>query len=193
MLNEKLENFVEITSGQIMSRIVAKEDIDEKIGSWKVIVPKAITSEGTILVEELPEEELKAKPDDKRITALNDIVIKLSTPFDSAIVTEETVGCVVPSFCAIIRNNNELDIDYLRAFLNSKTCKEQLRQKVTGAVMSILSIGKIKEVEIPIPDRKEQKDIGDRYKSVQEKMNLMRKIVELENKRNDIVFQELMK
>ena len=193
MLIEKLEKYVEITSGQIMTRITAKEDIDEKIGSWRVLIPKAITSEGTILPNELPMEDLKAKPDEKRITALNDIVIKLSTPFDSAIITEETVGCIVPSFCAIIRNNGELDIDYLRAFLNSKVCKEQLRQKVSGAVMSILSIGKIKEVEIPIPDKKEQKDIGDRYVSVQEKMDVIRKIVELENKRNDIVFQELMK
>lgn len=190
---EQFGNFVEITSGQIMTRLTAKDDESESIGTWKVVIPKAITSDGFISIEDMPEEKLKSEPPKDRITMVDDIVIKLSTPFDSAIVTEETAGCLVPSFCAIIRNNGNLNLDYLRAYLASKYCKEQLKSRVTGAVMSILSIGKIKSIDIPVPNLDEQKRIGERYKSVQEKIAIMNQIISLENKRNDVVFQELVK
>lgn len=190
---EQFGNFVEITSGQIMTRLTAKDDESESIGTWKVVIPKAITSDGFISIEDMPEEKLKSEPPKDRITKVDDIVIKLSTPFDSAIVTEETAGCLVPSFCAIIRNNGNLNLDYLRAYLASKYCKEQLKSRVSGAVMSILSIGKIKSIDIPVPNLDEQKRIGERYRSVQEKIAIMNQIISLENKRNDVVFQELVK
>lgn len=190
---ELLENHVEIISGQIMSRITAKEDESEFVESRRVIIPKAITPDGFISLSDLPEEKLKAEPPADRITKVNDIVIKLSTPFDSAIIAEETEGCLVPSFCAIIRNYDSIDRNYLRAFLASRNCKEQLKAKVTGAVMSILSIGKIKSVEIPIPEFVVQRQIGDHYNEVQEKLQIMNQIIALETKRNDIVFQEIAK
>lgn len=189
----QLENFVDITSGQIMTRVTAKDDADNSVGTWKVVIPKAITSDGFISLDDMPEERLKAEPPMDRITKVGDIVIKLSTPFDSAIITEETAGCVVPSFCAIIRSNGILNIDYLRAYLASKYCKDQMKAKVAGAVMSILSIGKIKSIDIPVPRMEVQREIGERYKNVQEKILIMNQIIALENKRNDVVFQELIK
>lgn len=192
MIFEQLGEHIEITSGQIMTRITTKESEDPPIESRKVIVPKAITQDGYIDADELPVEDLKMLPDSKRLTEIDDIVIKLSTPFDSALITEETVGCLVPSFCAIIRSKGTLDLNYIRAFLASNYCKEQLRAKVTGAVMSILSIGKIQTINIPVPDMSEQIRIGLDYKNSQEKIQVMNKIIKLENKRNDIAFQEFL-
>lgn len=193
MKKDQLGNQVDIISGQIMSRVVVKEDSNDFAEIRKVIIPKTITAEGYIEVESLPEEKLKVEAPPERITKVNDIVIKLSTPFDSAVITEESEGCLVPSFCAIIRNHDSIDLDYLRAFLVSKQCKDQLKAKVTGPVMSILSIGKIKSVELPMPEKKVQQQIGKHYAEIQEKKQLMRKIIVLENKRNDILFQELTK
>lgn len=187
---EQLGNYVNITTGQIMSRIVEKDG--EGVGTWKVLIPKAITSDGFISLEDMAEETLKAEPPEDRVTKVGDIVIKLSTPFDSALVTEETAGCLVPSFCAIIRNSGELDLGYLRAFLASKYCKDQLKGKVAGAVMSILSIGKIRTIEVPVVSMEEQKAIGNRYLGVQEKIVIMNQIITLERKRNDVVFQEMV-
>ena len=210
----KLGEVIDIYSGQIMSRV--KADKPESTGDGvattniKVIVPKAITSDGLISVDEIVEEKIivtdinvkdkntgeieQVLPvDNKRITAVGDIVIKLSTPFDSATITEETAGCLIPSFCAIIRNKDIVNLDYLQAFLNSKLCKEQLKAKVVGAVMTILSIGKIKEVEIPIPNIEQQLAIGKRYRETQLKIATLKKIVDLEAKRNDIQFINMVK
>lgn len=189
---EELGNHVEVIGGQIMTRITAKDD-EPFVSTRKVVIPKAITSDGFISIADMPEENLKVDAPVDRITRENDIVIKLSTPFDSAIVTKETEGCVVPSFCAIIRNGDTLDLDYLRAFLVSQSCKEQLKAKVSGAVMSILSIGKIKSVEIPMAAENLQHHIGERYREAQEKLQIMNQIIALENKRNDVLFQELVK
>lgn len=210
----KLGEVIDIYSGQIMSRV--KADKPEETGDYittktmKVIVPKAITSEGLINLEDIVEEKIIVTDiniidketgetefvmpiDSKRITSLGDIVIKLSTPFDSATITEDTIGCLIPSFCAIIRNKGLIDEDYLQAFLNSKLCKDQLRAKVVGTVMTILSIGKIKEIEIPIPETDQQITIGKRYREAQTKISTLKKIVELETKRNDIQFINMVK
>lgn len=185
---------INIYSGQIMSRVTSNANaVDEEKIEFRVIVPKAITADGTINALDLPIEELKCIPDSNRITEIGDIVIKLSTPYDSAIITEEFAGCVVPSFCAIIRNRSEIETEYLQAFLSSKLCKEQLRAKVIGTVMTILSVGKIKDIEIPIPNKEERQEIGQKYISVQKKITALKQIVELESKRNDILFYNMVK
>ena len=136
----KISDIAEVVSGQIMSRVSAEKGNEDKtIVEMRVIVPKAITSEGFISAADIPTERLMAMPDERRITKEGDIVIKLSTPFDSATITKEHEGCLIPSFCAIIRKNDDsvVNNDYLQAFLNSELCKEQLRAKVAGAVMTI--------------------------------------------------------
>lgn len=184
---------IDVFSGQIMSRVTADaKTSDEEKTKFRVIVPKAILADGTLNASDLPVEELRLIPDSNRITKLGDIVIKLSTPYDSAIITEEFVGCVVPSFCAIIRNRSEIKTEYLQAFLSSKLCKEQLRAKVAGTVMTILSVGKIKDIEIPVPDIEEIDEIGRNYIAVQKKIAILKKIVELESKRNDVIFYNLV-
>ena len=184
---------IEIYSGQIMSRVIAKQD-DLDVQRLRVIVPKAISSIGTINIEELPTECFKPNifnTKDTRITQIGDIVIKLSTPYDSAIITEETAGCVVPSFCAIIRNYSSIKTEYLQAFLSSKLCKEQLKSQVVGMVMTILSVGKIKDIKIPIPSQERMVEIGEKYMEVQNRVTVLEQIIKLESKRNDIVFNTL--
>lgn len=193
-MNKKIEDIsaIEIITGQIMSRVTAKEISEDEVQEVrKVLVPKAINSDGSVSVNELPEETLKVKADEKRITVKGDIVMKLSTPYDAALIEEESEGCIVPSFCAIVKNNSDIDNDYLLAFLNSKECKSQLSAQVAGAVMTVLSVGKVRNVCIPIPDISKQKEIGKAFKESQEKIRVIKKIMELESQRNDAMFKEL--
>ena len=211
----KLGEIADVYSGQIMSRVKAGDV--ERTGDYissktmKVIVPKSITSDGLIDLKDIAEEKIIVTDckivddneaaelesvlpiDNRRNTALGDIVIKLSAPFDSATITMETSGFLVPSFCAIIRNKSKLNSDYLQAFLNSDLCKEQLREKVAGAIITILSVGKIKDIEIPVPEAEQQRMIGTRYREAQRNIATFKKIAELEKKRNDILFLNMVK
>lgn len=188
---KKLGELVEIVSGQIMTRVKAGNTNNEVIGKIRVIIPKAIESTGDIDPALLAEEEVVASIPENRITKLDDIVIKLNSPYDSARIKEETVGCVVPSFCAIIRDIKEVYPDYLLAFLNSKQCKRQLESQVQGSIMTILSVGKLKDVMVPIADREKQKQIGDEFIKTQSKLSIIKKIAELEALKNDAYFNEL--
>lgn len=187
------QDLFDIYSGQILSRITANKQKGEYSElTRKVVVPKSIY-EGKLHLDEMPEEEIKVEPDEKRITRIGDIVIKLSTPYDSAMVTEAEEGCIVPSFCAIIRNIRGIEPGYLEAFLNSSYCKEQLKKEVMGSVMAILSVGKIKSLEIPIPEIAEQVRIATEYRKQIEKIDILKQIVNLEQKRLDIEIRGLVK
>lgn len=196
MLNtRKLSECIEkIIGGQIMSRVTANTDKGEEVVEIrKVLVPKCIHGDGTITAADMSEESLKVAADPKRLTQNGDIVMKLSTPYDAGLITEETAGAIVPSFCAILKTDGTIERDYLLAFLNSSTCKKQLRVQVNGSIMTVLSVGKIGNVDIPIPSLVEQQEIGHRFVETANKLAIFQKIAELEAKRNDVVFKEMIK
>ena len=185
---------LEIIGGQIMTRLAIKDGSDEEpVEVRKVVIPKCIRADGSIDVTEMPEESLRATPDPKRLTVPGDIVIKLSTPYDAAYVNEEGAGCIVPSFCAIIKSAGQLDLEYLLAFLNSAACKNQLKQQVAGATMAMLSVGKIKNVMIPVPSPERQREIGSQFLETHRKVHLLEQIIRLEQKKNDIYFRDMVK
>ncbi len=182
-----------IHTGQIMSRVVVgKEENVESKAKVKVLIPKAINPDGTISLDQMPEEYLKVLPDKRRLVEIEDIVMKLSPPYDAAIVEENVEGVLAPSFCAIIKcTGAEVLPRYLLAFLNSELCKEQLRQQVAGVTMPMLSMGKIGEVEMPIPSLGIQRKVEEGYRKSQKQLELLREITELTRKRNDAIFREI--
>lgn len=192
MKTVKLGEIADVVGGQIMTRIKAEKN-DEVIDKVRVIIPKAINDYGLIIKDLLPEENIKVRADEKKVTKAGDIVIKLNSPYDSAIITEETQGCVVPSFCAIIRVKEIHGIVkyYVQAFLNSGICKEQLESRVQGAIMTLLTVGKLRDVEIPLPEENVQFSIGNTYLETRDKLNLLEEIIKLEKQKNDAFFYEL--
>lgn len=190
----KLEECAEIIGGQVMSRVSEKSDnITDAVETRRIVVPKCINTDGTVNVLEMPEERLKAAADERKLTQTGDIIIKLSPPYDAGIIDNDSAGCLVPSFCAIIRCSSSMDVYYMLAFLNSSLCKDQLRTHVAGSVMTVLSVGKIKGIEIPVPDAAQQSEIGQRYFETQRKLRIIRQITEFETLRNDIVFREMVR
>lgn len=185
---------IQLIGGQIMSRVTANIDKGEEgFRSVRVVIPKAIHPDGTIDAKEMPEELLKTEPDSKKMVKKGDIVMKLSTPYDAAIVDEDSEGGIVPSFCAIVKYGKDIDPGYLLAFLNSEYCKDQLRLQVTGSIMTVLSVGKIANIMFPLPPLAEQKQIGNAFFETQNKLKLIRQIADLESKKNDITIRDLVK
>ena len=189
-----LDKLVAVVGGQIISRVQANADAgDEIVETRKVLIPKSISADGSIDVNVMPEEDLKVYADPKKVTEAGDIVMKLSPPYDAGLVTEASQGCLVPSFCAIIKPSDDVDVHYLLAFMNSALCKNQLQAQVSGSVMTVLSVGKVRNVSMPLPLIEEQRKIGQRFMESQKKLGIIRQIAMLEAKRNDIVFRELEK
>lgn len=189
----RLGEIAEVISGQIMTRIKTEKPDDEIVETRRIIIPKAITEDGLIDKNILPSEDLKTVVDEKKTTREGDIVIKLNSPYDSALITEETKECVVPSFCAIIRFLDKPGIvpAYVQAFLNSSLCKDQINASVQGAIMTLVTVGKLKEIEIPVPEESRQFSIGMTYLETLDKLRILKEIVELEKQKNNAFFYEL--
>ena len=174
--------------GQITSRIEANTEKNELVvGKVSVIPPKAIQN-GKIDHGELYEMEYKTEIDEKKLTQEGDIVVKLSTPYDVAYITEEDAGLLVTSFCVIIRNKSkDVSSEYLTAFMNSGIYRKQVLSKVSGAAVPMLTMSKIKEVQIKVLTMDEQEQVAEYYKIVCEKEKVFSRVIELEKEKLDAV------
>ncbi|WP_353893744.1 hypothetical protein PRVXH_000505 [Proteinivorax hydrogeniformans] len=172
-----------IHSGQIITRVEAKEQAgDEVIDEKKVLVPKAI-SNGRVIASELGKVKLKKHVNKKRITLKGDICVKLSNPYDVTYIKSEDEGLVVPSFCAIIRSLDTTKIDpwFLTAFLNTDYIVELLKSRVSGSVMPMIKIADLKELEIPNISIEKQREVGQAFAISTEKQQVLQQIQENEN------------
>lgn len=161
----RLEEIASVTVGQIMTRVAADRDSGDSVADTvKVLVPKAISS-GVIIKEDLGDAELTKVIDEEKFTQAGDVVIKLSTPYDAAYVTEEYAGIAIPSFCAVIRitDENEMDATYLSAFLNSSYVRDQLTEKVVGSARPMIKVTDIRALEVPKLSVEDRRDIGKAF------------------------------
>ena len=175
---------IEIVGGQIVQRVIADVERGEVVldPQRKTIVAKTV-SEGLIDEEGVVVNDYKTTFDDKKLTHEGDIVVKLSAPYNAVIIDKEHEGMLVSSFCSIIRNVNEIDKRYLVAFLNSDVAQTQLKNSVVGTVMSILSNGKLGELEIPVPSLEKQIEIGTFFEKTIKNRVILQKIMRLEEEK----------
>lgn len=174
--------------GQITSRIEADEKKNERaIGTVKVIPPRAIKA-GKIEHEELYDVDYKTEFDEKKLTKAGDIVVKLSSPYDAAYVSENDEGLLITSFCIIIRNTGKNVLsEYLATFCNSDIYLKQVMGMVSGASVPMLTIGKIKEAKIKLLPLEEQEQVAQYYKNLCEKEQIMEQIITLEKEKLNTV------
>ncbi len=182
-----IDEIFDVTAGQVMSRITDEVNYVEE---RRLLLPKAI-SNGFVLEQELVNNKMKAKLEESKMTMLNDIVIKLSTPYGGCIINDKNVGLVVPSFCAILRKkNNKYNDDYLIAYINSSSFAEQVQKMVTGSVIGILSIGSLKKIDIPCFDLKLQNEIGKEFRKKATNAELLKKLLFLQEEKIEALIAE---
>ena len=167
-----------------MTRVTADRDLgDSVVDTVKVLVPKAISS-GVIVKEDLGNAEITKVIDEEKFTQAGDVVIKLSTPYDAAYVTEEYVGIAIPSFCAAIRitDENKMDATYLSAFLNSSYVREQLTAKVVGSARPMIKVTDIRALEIPKLSVEDRRDIGKAFTLSGQKKATLQEMIDNESR-----------
>ncbi len=180
-----------LISGQITRRITAKEGQDF-VTTAQVLLPKAMVN-GCIDHNALAEEKLTALPDNDRYTKEGDIVIKLSTPYDSVIVTKEDEGLLVTSFCAIIRGLDPDTARYLIAYLNSAEFNALAKASTSGSIVIVLALSFLKECLIPLPPLDEMKKIGDEYARILELKRTIDDVYSLSRKKIDLTITKIAK
>ena len=187
----KLKDIAEdIITGVLTRRVVYDgENNDPSLPDGKILVPKAI-NDGLIDHSLLQSVKLDREVKDKFYTKMGDVIMKLSTPYDScSIDREEDEGLIVPSFSVIIRGIGvKYNTYFIMAFLSSKYAWNQIERLRSGRVLTILSNESVAELEIPEFSEPEIKRISERYKNYLEFKRISSEIMKLEKERNDVLF-----
>lgn len=188
----KLKDIAEdIITGVLTRRVVydGEENNDPSLPDGKILVPKAI-NDGLIDHSLLQSVKLDREVKDKFYTKMGDVIMKLSTPYDScSIDREEDEGLIVPSFSVIIRGIGvKYNPYFIMAFLSSKYAWNQIERLRSGRVLTILSNESVAELEIPEFSEPEIKRISERYKNYLEFKRISSEIMKLEKERNDVLF-----
>lgn len=182
----KLATLCDIKAGQIVSRLKSKDGSgdDKKI---KVLLPKAI-QDGWVVGEGLALEMISKEPPQDCLTKAGDIVLKLSSPYGAAYITEKDEGLLVPSFCCRLSGFHDVDPHFLVAYFNSNKARFQYEALCGGAVIAILRIGSVRELDIPECPEEVQVEIGERYRKVRELRMLVDEAARLEMDRAEKYF-----
>lgn len=180
---------IEFIGGQITKRIETDIDKGDIVRGEVLIIPPKAISGGKIEKEFLYPLQYKTEIDDNRLTQEGDVVLKLSTPYDAAYITKEEEGLLIPSFCLIVRikDKSKLNPKFLTAFINSDVYGIQIKNMVSGAMTPMLTMGKLKEVVIKEFTIEEQDEIATYYENVCKAESIMKKIVELEKEKINVV------
>ena len=181
----------EIITGVLTRRVVWEEGNGDPslLKSEKILVPKAI-NDGLIDHSLLQEVKLYKEVKDKFYTKKGDVIMKLSTPYDSCVIEkEEDEGLIVPSFSLIIRKiNPKYNPYFVMAFLSSKCAWAQIKNSREGRMLSIISKESVAELDVPDFNDEEIKEISNRYKRFLNFKRLSAEIISLEKERNDTLF-----
>lgn len=181
----------EIITGVLIRRVVWEEGNGDPslLKSEKILVPKAI-NDGLIDHSLLQEVKLYKEVKDKFYTKKGDVIMKLSTPYDSCVIEkEEDEGLIVPSFSLIIRKiNPKYNPYFVMAFLSSKCAWSQIKNSREGRVLSIINNVSVAELDVPDFNDEEIKEISNRYKRFLNFKRLSAEIISLEKERNDSLF-----
>lgn len=196
-MKSKMKDLVDsITVGQIMSRVSYKdgEEVEAYKQQVQVLVPSAISG-GVIHIENLGSAVLKKAVSDDRITQKNDIVIKLSSPYDCALITEREEGLIIPSFCALIRGIDEhlVDVRYLVGYLNSAYTTAKLVAGINSTAMAMVRGKSLAELDIEVPLMNEQRIAGDAYWASCQRKKVLEQMVKQQQQISDSIIIETLK
>ena len=176
-------------TGVILTRIQIKDESlvkNEETDVGKVLVPKAIAN-GRVSHRDIAEYVIKKGSGQGRMTVVDDIVVKLTTPYECALITVEDEDLIVPSYCVILRefDPKEIDLDYLVGYLNTEYARKQLVTRVAASSNSMIKMKDIHEIPVPMLPMEEQKYLGRLYRISAEKQMLLKEILENEIKLAD--------
>lgn len=178
----KLEDLCTIKTGAPTSRAKKIEE-GVKPKSVRVLLPRAM-QDGLIIDEELTTEMI-GEVKDENFTHEGDVVIKLSTPYDSVYIDKDHEGIMITSFGMVLRKKSGvgLDMQYLSMFLNSPQTNAVLQAVSTGqsVAMAMLKRKTVAEIEVPLLPIERQQKLAALFRAVQERKKQYLKLIELDD------------
>ncbi|RPF55173.1 hypothetical protein [Abyssicoccus albus] len=188
----KLDDLVTISPGTSVSRLNRYDD-ESKSGT-RIYNQLSFTSDknGFEISDGIDNEYKVIRSDDitsSMLTHENDLIMNMSTG-ELVRVSAANKDLLLPyNYSKVKVKNNQIDDKFLEYWVNeSKTFKERVNDN--SEYSRRLSIKKIKDIEVALPDMETQMKIGELYRANQ---NIIIKQIEKTKLINKLISQEILK
>lgn len=182
MIYKPVADLADVMVGLVLNRKEANPTT-LPIYYYKALTLKSLNSEGWIDKTLLDDFKSIENLDEKYLCLEGDVLIKITPPYTAVAINKELHGTVIPAQFIIIRLKGKAVVpEYLAFYLNADEMKREIMLSATGNIVSMLRIGTIRDLKIPIPDLEKQLKIGEVSKLIIEERHLMNKLVETKEK-----------
>lgn len=174
----KLKDLAELKVG-LVSRRKEAQNKSEFVKKYKTLTLKSFKQAGIIDLAEIDTFDSTEILDEKYLTQIGDVVVRLSEPNNAVAITKATKGMLVPSNFVIIKLNNKAILPgYLSFYLNSDSAKKFYTKRLVGGTIRIMQTSILKEIEIVVKPIEVQKKIVEIDKLILKERFLLKRLVE---------------
>jgi hypothetical protein len=165
-----LGRYVVIRTGLVLSRKEALPGVC--FYKYRALSLKNLTEEGQVILAEIADYYTESPLKEEYFTHIGDVLLRLSAPYTSTVITEKEAGLLVPSHFAIIRTNKKVDPYYLNWWLENSR-KIFYKFASGGTMMGTISSGYVAEMQFEPPPLEIQKKIGELLKLAKREWQLL--------------------
>lgn len=151
---------------EIISGLSYRRYLDEDGDDFKIIVQRSIKKDGEL--SDFEEVSLKHDIKDRYFTQKNDVLMKMTYPYDVVCVNEERL--IVSDKIAIIRLKKDYHPDFIAHLLTNNHIKKQLHELGGSGKMPHTSLKEIKQLKLMVPDYETQIKYGDLLNTINDKI-----------------------
>lgn len=156
-----LDDMAEIFSGLSYRRY-----LDEDGDNFKIIVQRSIKRDGEL--SDFEEVSLKSNIKERYFTHENDVLMKMTYPYDVVCVSDENL--VISDRIAIIRLKEGFDPEFIAHLLTNAHVKKQLHELGGSGKMPHTSLKEIKQLQLIVPDFETQFKYGELLNTINDKI-----------------------
>ena len=156
-----LEDIAEILSGLSYRRY-----LNERGDNFKIIVQRSIKKDGQL--SDFEEMSLNDKIKDRYFTQKDDVLMKMTYPYDVVCVKQENL--IVSDRIAIIRLKKGYDPEFIAHLLTNTHVKKQLHELGGAGKMPHTSLKEIKQLQLVLPDLETQVRYGELLNTINDKI-----------------------
>lgn len=188
----KLGNMALITTGLVVSRKQAMNDKDV-VKNYKMLTLKSFEQDGWINTNELEIFKSYEDLDDKYLTQLGDVIVRLSNPYTAVTISESDEGIVIPSLFAIIRLEKEYILpEYLSIVMNSEVVRKIYTRSSVGSTIQTIKTSVLKDLQILVKPIAIQQKINEVYRLIVKERILLEQLLKQKDLYNKQIIQELL-
>ena len=182
MQKKTLNDIAEVISGLSYRRY-----LDDDGKNFKVIVQRSIKRDGVL--SDFEEVKLKDTIKDRYFTQKDDVLMKMTYPYDVVCVKEGNL--IVSDRIAIIRLDKGYNPEFIAHLLTNAHIKKQLHELGGSGKLPHTSLKEIKQLQLSIPDFETQIKYGELLNTINEKIFEDQRQVEYDSPLKEAILNDL--